>query len=145
MIAVRKVCSAMLSGLSTPAINQPVRLYSLSRPISYRKLVRPSSSGLGIGAALHDDSRVAMAVAFGRHSEPAPAPRATAPTGRPHQAEPRRGPAAPGQAQDRPPIRDHAAPAAPRSNERTDRPGARWRPGWLRTGGVAPSRAMARG
>jgi hypothetical protein len=26
-------------------------LYRLSRPISYRKLVRPSSSGSGIGAA----------------------------------------------------------------------------------------------
>src|SRR5215211_5656849 len=53
MSAVRKVCSAMLSGLSTPAISQPVRLERLSRPISYRKLVRPSSSGFGIG--LSDD------------------------------------------------------------------------------------------
>jgi hypothetical protein len=34
MIAVRKVCSARLSGLSTPALNQLVRLDRLSRPIS---------------------------------------------------------------------------------------------------------------
>src|SRR5215217_1428012 len=84
MMAVRNECSAMLSGVSIPAIHQPVRLYRLSRPISYRKLVRPCISGSGIGAAsLIWRLLVTTSAAAGRHSEPAPAPYATAPTAPP--------------------------------------------------------------
>src|SRR5215218_5354582 len=63
MRAVRKVCSAMLSGLSTPAISQPVRLDRLSRPISYRKFVSPSSSGFGISWPLNARLRRQVALA----------------------------------------------------------------------------------
>src|SRR6266498_3728665 len=44
-MAVRKLCSAIVSGSLIPASHQPVRLARLSRPISYRKPATPSSSG----------------------------------------------------------------------------------------------------
>jgi hypothetical protein len=51
MIAVRNECSAMRSGVVDPGDHPAGALVPVEQAISSRKLVRPSSSGSGIGAA----------------------------------------------------------------------------------------------